>query len=580
MASIIILVVMAGCAAFQLFKGNFVRAFATFMAALCANIVAFGWLDQLSSILIRNDKLPDWAQAICFLVLFIITFAVLQTLIMTLTRPPIDFGTIPERVGRIVFGLLLGFILSGTLLVIGGLAPLPANYPYQRFEASRPDLQAPKKSLLNPDGFITGWFGITSSGSLSGSQSFAVLHADFLNQLYLDRILTDKRVPVRTEQGTIEVPAKAGAWPAANLKDSSGNPLSAKTGSDLIIVRVGFTGKLVRSGNKFTTGQLRLLCESKSAGRLTASEKQTLKAPAECVYPIGYVKTSGRVAMKGPSEAIILQQSDFKTGPKFIDFAFYIPADTEPAALIFKSNDMVMVHGLVTAEEAPTPMPFMQASEVATDFAKIKSVSAKIYGLELKSGQRLLEGATPAVSDQAQWQAMQTSQSIQPAQFEQGKIVCVRAELKKPTESNQSAGSEQQTQENKLPRMFKIPAGYKMLSLKCNNPAVGAAVTGEQLPVLLDSEGVAHYPCGVVATAKIDNIMTYEVDYCPANLTFANGAVSKPYPDNIWITEKAKNPPQFYALYLVKPGTLISSVRPAGEQTGAAFDGVEMYLVN
>jgi hypothetical protein len=575
MASIIILMVMAGCAAFQFFKGNFVRAFATFMAALCANVVAFGWFDQLSAILVKNDMLPSWAQAICFLVLFVISFAVLQMLVMTLTRPSIDLGTIPERAGRIVFGLLLGFILSGTLLIIGGLAPLGVNYPYQRFDASKPDLQKPHKPLLNPDGFITRFFGITSSGSLSGSQSFAVLHADFLNQLYLDRILADKRVSTRTKElGTIEVPAKAGAWPAANLKDGSGNALPAKTGSDLIIVRVGFTSKLMRAGSSFTMGQLRLLCESKG-------EKQPLRASATCVYPEGYIKTPSRVAIKGNAETITLQQSDFQAGTKFIDFVFNIPDGTEPVALIFKSNDIVMVHGLVTADEAPKLMPFMQASEIATGFVKIKSVSAKIYGLELKSGQQLLEGATPVVSDQAQWQTMQTPQSIQPAQFEQGKIVCVRAELKKPAESNQSAGSKQQTQENKLPRMFKIPAGYKMLSLKCNSPDKGAAITGKDLPVLLDSEDIAYYPCGVVATAKIAGNVTYEVDYCPANLTFANnGVVSKPYPDNIWIAEKAQNIQQFYVLYLVKPGTALTSVRPAGKQTGAAFDGAEMYLVN
>ncbi|MGA2093066.1 MAG: CvpA family protein [Sedimentisphaerales bacterium] len=569
MASIIVLVVMAGCAAFQFSKGNFVRAFATFIAALCANIVAFGWFDQLSAMLIRNDMLPKWAQAVCFLVLFIITFAGLQTLVMILTRPPIDLGATPERVGRIVLGLLLGYILSGTLLTIGDLAPLPTSYPYQRFDASRPNLQNPQKPLLNPDGFLTQWFGITSSGSLSGSQSFAVLHADFLNQLYLNRILADKRVSTRTEQGTIEVPSKAAAWPAVNLKDSSGSALSAKDRLELIIVRIGFTNKLMRAGSSFTLGQLQLLCEGKG-------EKQPLRAGATCVYPIGYIKTPGRVALKGQAETIALQQSDFQAGTKFIDFAFYIPADTEPAALVFKSNDIVMVHGLVTAEESPKPIPFMQASDTATGFAKIKLVSAKIYGLELKSGQRLLEGATPVISDQTQWQAMQTQQSIQQAQFEQDQITCVRAELKK-TDANQPEG---QQQGNKLPRMFKVPAGYSMLSLKCNNPAVGATLAGDQLPVLLDSDGVIHNPCGVITTARIEGNMAYEVDYCPAKLTFAdNGAVAKPFPENIWITEKAQNVFQFYALYLIKPGTMIVSVRPAEVQTGAAFDGVEAYMV-
>ena len=169
MASIAVLLIMAGCAAYQFFKGTFLRAFATFMAALCASIVAFAWFEQLANLLMR-DMLSDWAQPVCFVVLFIVTFAVLQTIATTLTREPIDFGVMAERAGRIVLGLFLGLILSGSLLTAAAMAPLPNNYPYQRFDSARPDPQSPRKPLLNPDGFITRWFGIISNGGLSGSK--------------------------------------------------------------------------------------------------------------------------------------------------------------------------------------------------------------------------------------------------------------------------------------------------------------------------------------------------------------------------------------------------------------------------
>lgn len=568
MASIIVLVIMAGCAAALFLKGNFVRAFATFMAALCADIVAFGWFDQLSGMLIKNDVLPNWAQAVCFIALFVIAFAILMTLVIMLTRAPIDLGTMPEQAGRIICGLLLGYILSGTLLAICDIAPLSAGFPYQRLDASRPDMEKPSKPILNPDGFIMGLFGITSSGSLAGSQSFADLHPDFLNQLFLNRILANKKVSIRTEQGTIETPSKAAAWPAANLKDSAGNALPVKPGFDLINVRIGFTNKLLRAGSSFTTGQVQLLCESKG-------EKQPLRAGARRVYPLGYIKTPGRISQKGHSDTISLQQSDFQTGTKFIDFAFYIPSNTEPAAIIFKSSDVALVHGFVTAEEAPKPMPFLQASDATSGFAKIKPPAplTKIYGVELKSGPRLLESATPEIAGQVQWQAMQTAQSIQPAQFEYAQISCVRAELQKPSDANQS---EERQQTNKLPRIFKVPSGYQLLSLKCNNPVNGVAITGDELPVLVDLDGGTHYSCGIVATAKIGGNMTYEIDYCPTNPT---DTASKSYPDNIWIAEKAQNVQQFNVLYLVKPGTLLVSVRPGGSQAGVAFDGVEMYQV-
>jgi hypothetical protein len=62
MASIAVLLIMAGCAAYQYLKGTLTRAFATFMAALCASIVAFAWFEQLADLLIQRETLTDWAQ--------------------------------------------------------------------------------------------------------------------------------------------------------------------------------------------------------------------------------------------------------------------------------------------------------------------------------------------------------------------------------------------------------------------------------------------------------------------------------------------------------------------------------------
>ena len=215
MASALILLIMAGCAALQFFKGSFIKSFASFMAALCASFVAFGWFEQLADLLfISRDMVPDWGQLISFILLFILVFAILQAIIMLSAKQPVNLGHIPELVGRVMFGLALGLIVSGVLLVTIAMAPLSNSYPYARFPYGTPDPQNPNKALLNPDGFVTGWFAISSSGSLSGTNSFAVLHNDFLNQLYLSRYKTDKSISVLARKGSFRLADKGALRPS------------------------------------------------------------------------------------------------------------------------------------------------------------------------------------------------------------------------------------------------------------------------------------------------------------------------------------------------------------------------------
>jgi len=62
--------------------------------------------------------------------------------------------------------------------------------------------------------------------------------------------------------------------------------------------------------------------------------------------------------------------------------------------------------------------------------------------------------------------------------------------------------------------MLQPLRGYELLSLKCNNPSIGTAISTEQLPVLLEMSGSAHHPVGVIASSKVASHNVYEVDYC------------------------------------------------------------------
>ncbi len=348
MASALVLVIMAGCAALQYLKGSFIKSFASFMAALCAGFVAFGWFERLADFLfIRRDTMPAWAQLICFLLLFFVSFAILQVIIMLSSKPPVNLGLLPERIGRAVFGLALGLVISGVLLVAVAMAPLSNSYPYPRFPYGTPNPQIPNKALLNPDGFVTGWFSIASSGSLSGTNSFAVMHGDFLNQLFLSRYDTGKGISVLAPAGSIRIPNKAAAWSAPEgLKNTEGRPVPSKSGRELIIVRVGFTGTFVRTGGTFIPGQLRLACKEKNA-------EASFQDSAESIYPAGYLKTPDQLQTTRLDEQIKVQSSELKEGVKWFDFAFYIPSGTKPVVICFKDNIILNVPPMVSAEQAP-----------------------------------------------------------------------------------------------------------------------------------------------------------------------------------------------------------------------------------
>ncbi|MBN2019635.1 MAG: CvpA family protein [Sedimentisphaerales bacterium] len=566
MATIAILIIMAACAAILFLKGTFLKSFGVFMAALCAAIVAFGWYEPAAGLLIARETIPNWAQFVSFLVLFVLSLAIFAAVVLTLARPPIDLGVMPERIGRVIFGLLTGLIISGSLITAAAMAPLSNSFPYQRFDAVKPDIQNRHKPLFNPDGFISGWFSIISRGSLNGGRSFAVLHAGLLDHLFLNRYLADKNVSILTKPGSVSIPEKAAAWPApAGLKDISGAAIASKPDFDLVMVRVGFTARVMNTGGSFSLGQVRLIAKEKG-------QKHRLQGSAVSVYPAGYLKAANTLQQKGLGDEIRLTGQDVQQGTRWIDFAFYVPGGFEPAAVAFKTNDIAEVGPMVTTEQAPTPVPFIQSSNCATGFAKVvPAASAQIYGLELAGRSRLLEGARLKFADQQQWQSLQSQNSTMAARFDRDQITCVQAELVEPN---------QPVKENKLPQMLRPKAGYILLSLKCNTPAARTALSGRQLPTLIDSTGVIHHACGLIASGKVEGKTTFEADFCPEKLTFAtDGSVAKPWPENIWLTEKAESVFDFYALFLVKPGTLIISIQPAGASR-VGFSGTECFLVN
>ncbi len=348
MAGLVIVLIILGCAAYQYLKGTLVKAFATIIITICASVVAFGYFELLANVFVsRSDNgrvlsLVPWAQSLSFVLLFVLAFAILQTIVALLTRQPVDFGLWPERIGRVVCGIFLGLILSGLLLTALAMAPLSNKWPYQRFDQRSPNVENPGKVLPNADGFVTGWFSIISSGSFSGKKSFATLHPDFIDQLFLNRHNVADDVSIVTSSQAIEIPPKRempACWLAReDMKDSDDNPLQ-KIRHNLTIVRVGIKKSALKTnavvnGGTFTLSQLRLVCKQKGF------TENALAGRGKNVYPIGYLTTAGQVQKKRLNDPIKLKRDDFDDRVKWIDFAFFVPSDSVPVLVEFKQNSI------------------------------------------------------------------------------------------------------------------------------------------------------------------------------------------------------------------------------------------------
>jgi hypothetical protein len=363
--SLLVVLIILGCVVYQYLKGTLVKSFVVVITSVCASVVAFGYFELLANILIGRNILVLWAYPLSFALLFILAFAVLQTIAAQLTRQPIDLGLLPERIGRAVCGIFSGLIVSGLLLTAAAMAPIPAKYPYQRFDETRPDPEKPSKVLLNADGFTAGWFSIISSGSFSGKRSFAVLHPAFLDQLFLNRHEIDNKVSIITSPDAIEIP-KIAVWPAPEgLKDSDGEKVSQKNekGEELTIVRLEITNQAVRDDGIFTPSQLRVICKQKS------DNGNPLAGKGKNIYPVGYMKTADKLQIKKLNDHIELKRSDFAGRVKEIDFAFYVPNGFVPVLVEFKQNSINELPKPVLAEQAPPAAPFVKQPEPQKDTA-------------------------------------------------------------------------------------------------------------------------------------------------------------------------------------------------------------------
>jgi len=382
MTVLIVPIIVLGLAFYQYFRGTLAKSLTMVFMLLFAAVVAFGFFEPVSNIFISRtsdysrSKLYDLMQPVSFVLLFIAVFSALQTAASFLIKKHVLFGSMSEKIGRVILGAIAGLILSGIVVTALDMAPFGGNTPYKRFDSRNPNPENPAKAFLNTDSFVTGVFNALGGGSLKSNNSFAVIHPSLIDEFFLNRMAKDEDVSILTSRVAIKVPKKAAAWLAPEtLTTTDGHALTPKTGHNLTIVRIGFNKNAV----PFNLSQLRLICNKKNIDN-------PLDGRGKNVYAIGYLERANHVKQMKLTGKIDIEAGAFKDGVKWLDFVFGVPDDYVPVLAAFKQNSIVQIPDIVSADEAPV-IKYFEKAKAQPEESKALPEESEIQPEEESSGQ-------------------------------------------------------------------------------------------------------------------------------------------------------------------------------------------------
>jgi MFS family permease len=345
MAAPIIILIVAGFAAFQYLKGSFLRAFITMFILIIASIIAFAYFELLAVLVIGQFANPEvssfapYIQPMLFFLLFALSFAVLQTVASKLVKKSSALDERTEKAGRIVCGAISGLLLAGILFTALAMAPLGSRVPYERFSTFSPDPEKPN-AIFYLDALPSELFSLVSRTGLAGKTSFAVVHPAFLDEIFLNRV-AEQDIPILCPPGSVEVPGIKSVWMAPDdIKTTDGTAPPVKTGYNLVVVRVGFK----KNAGAFSTSQLRLSCNEKDAQPLTGAGVDE--------YPLGYYRNTGQLQLTKLTEKITVSLENFKGAIRYVDFVFPVPSTDVPVLFAYKANIITTLPKPLSAQDA------------------------------------------------------------------------------------------------------------------------------------------------------------------------------------------------------------------------------------
>jgi hypothetical protein len=280
--------------------------------------VSFNYYELVAGLLISRGYGLQWAHTGCFVILFIVVFALLRSLVEYLVTASVDLGQTPKLIIALICGALTGLIISGNLLVAMGLLPMHGKIFYSRY----------------------AYVG--------------VFHTDYLTQIHLNKLRTkikegQKSQSSQGDQGrTDQTPVLAVCSSEALVlpRDKEQKPVRWEMVEDkeVMIVRAGVQAKKIADGGannasgkiNFFPGQIRLVAKEPNSNRSGSA----MAGKAVSFYPIGFWK-NGVATSSDLNEIKTPNAAEIKDRIYWMDVVFECPKDNTPVLLQFKQNAVV-----------------------------------------------------------------------------------------------------------------------------------------------------------------------------------------------------------------------------------------------
>ncbi|MDO8303761.1 MAG: CvpA family protein [Sedimentisphaerales bacterium] len=353
--TLLVIGMIAGFALYQYIKGGLITGFIFLVAGIVGIAAAFGYYELLAGYVKDYGFIGPKAYPLAFFITFMAAFIITKEVANNLLRPEISFGPMVDKAGGVALGALVGYLLAGVILVVIGLTPYKTNWLYGRFEDKISNPPQPSGMLFNPDGFVTGLFGTLSNGSLKGTQSFALVHADYIDQIFLNRHQVSDGVWPIAQDGAVSLIAPGVHATPENLmeaprqQDQQPQPFTPDPGKTLTLVKLQINSSALTPSDgeselqpKLALGQLRLIVKAKQEAGTSSS------GSGEAIYPIGYINAAGQLAIKSLDTML-----DDKVLKSETDFAFNIPENTVPILIEFRHNSIEEIKPMA----APAVLP-------------------------------------------------------------------------------------------------------------------------------------------------------------------------------------------------------------------------------
>lgn len=339
MTMVLIILILLLVVAYFYLKCTVMASLSTLVLAILTTLITLSCYEVLAELFISRGYGIQWAQCGCYVLAFILSFALLRALRDLLAGGhKIDLGNPLKISVAIICGLLSGIIACGNIFIAIGLAPVHHKMIYSRFSPdSKVSLKNPQKTFLNTDGVVAGLYSLISRGSMATGKSFSTLHADYLSQLYLNRLKTQDGVLAVTSRESLTIPTGKTKRPVRIWElAEQGKVTVVRMGLGIKNVPDGGAGNPAQNGKvAFCPAQVRLICKP------TADAGKPAAGTATPVWPIGLLDAAGQFTPTQIDEIIEPPTKGLKNQPVWIDAVFEVPSAAQAVFLQFKQNAMV-----------------------------------------------------------------------------------------------------------------------------------------------------------------------------------------------------------------------------------------------